>query len=260
MSTASPWSAFSALLARRRDAQNPVVFWLRDDDAIEPTAALDRLLAMAARHHIPVLLAVIPALATEALAKRLAREATVTVAVHGWRHLNHAPPDQKKQELGPHRPIAEMLAELDAGRARLSALFGEALAPVLVPPWNRITRDLAAHLPEIGFERLSAFAGFSAAAPPTVNSTVDIMNWKGERGGRDANDLVADIIRRIEAKPDAPVGMLSHHLVHDEAAWRFLERLFAETAGSGCWRSFSEVAELREPPDHACKRAAKASG
>ena len=45
-------------------------FWLRDDDAVEPTAALDRLLG--AMNGMPLTLAVIPAFSGAALAARLA--------------------------------------------------------------------------------------------------------------------------------------------------------------------------------------------
>ena len=80
------------------------VFWLRDDDAVAPGAALDRLLGLTGRFEVPVALAVIPAHAGTALAERIADERLVTVVVHGWSHENHAPPGKKKQELGLHRP------------------------------------------------------------------------------------------------------------------------------------------------------------
>ena len=52
-------------------------FWLRDDDATRPTPALDRLLGLVHAFDAPLLLAVIPADATEALARRIGGERLV---------------------------------------------------------------------------------------------------------------------------------------------------------------------------------------
>ena len=96
------WQPLLSELARWTDAGRAADFWLRDDDAVEPTAALDRLLGLTGASAIPVTLAVIPAFTGEPLASRLAGEPHVTVGVHGWAHRNHASEGQKKQELGHH--------------------------------------------------------------------------------------------------------------------------------------------------------------
>jgi len=54
----------------RQEAGCPVQFWLRDDDAVEPTKPLDTLLTLTDRYLIPVTLAVIPAQSGEALRLR----------------------------------------------------------------------------------------------------------------------------------------------------------------------------------------------
>ena len=74
-------------------------FWLRDDDAVEPTVALDRLLGLTGEFAVPVTLAVIPAFTGEALARRLEAAPHAAVAVHGWSHKNHAPAGQKNRSL-----------------------------------------------------------------------------------------------------------------------------------------------------------------
>ncbi|MEM9635552.1 MAG: glycosyl transferase family 28, partial [Pseudomonadota bacterium] len=63
-----------------------VRFWWRDDDAIEPTALLDRMLTIANKHNVDIALAVIPKDATKALADRLAEEPHAWVLQHGWQH------------------------------------------------------------------------------------------------------------------------------------------------------------------------------
>ncbi|TJV74750.1 MAG: polysaccharide deacetylase, partial [Mesorhizobium sp.] len=54
------------------------------------------------------------------------------------------------------------------------------------------------------------------------------MDWHGTRGCRDHGLLVQAIIAQLHG--GEPVGLLTHHLVHDESAWLFLERLFTVTA------------------------------
>jgi peptidoglycan/xylan/chitin deacetylase (PgdA/CDA1 family) len=226
-------AGFVALLRRLdRLAEDgrKVAFWLRDDDAVAPTAALDRLLSLTAAAAVPLTLAVIPAGTGAALARRLDEAAQATVALHGWAHRNHAGPGEKKQELGLHRPNAAILAELAAGRDRLAALHSDRFLPMLVPPWNRIAPEIAAEMPDIGFGVLSVFGPEDRQAPVKyLNTHVDIIDWRGSRGGRPEADLVSEMIGRIEAGPE-PVGLLIHHLVHDEAAWTFLGRLFDLTA------------------------------
>ena len=240
------WRPLTTELARWLHAGRTADFWLRDDDAIEPTAALDRLLAITAAHAVPVALAVIPAPTGAPLAERLACENHVTVAVHGWSHENHAPQGEKKQELGRHRPRTIVLAELSEGRARLQRLHAGRFAPMLVPPWNRIDADLLPHLAGIGFSALSVFGAPRQAPIRMLNSTVDIMDWRGNRGGRDHAALVSEIVAQLERAfrgEGGPVGLLSHHLVHDEVAWSFLDRLLKITAASGAcrWRSVGEL-------------------
>ena len=221
-------------IARRADSGRPLRLWLRDDDAVEPTAALDRLLALTEAHDIATLLAVIPAFTGAALAGRLAEEDRVHVAVHGWAHENHAGPGEKNQELGAHRPAEKVLAELRDGFARLAALHAQRFVPMLVPPWNRIAPAVVAGLPGIGFAALSVFGPQRPAPLAVLNTHVDIMDWRGTRGGRPAEAVIADLVRLSRAQ-EGPVGLLTHHLVHDAAAWNVMALVFEATAGRpGC--------------------------
>lgn len=207
----------------------PARLWWRDDDAVAPTAALDRLLGLAGRWQVPLALAVIPEPTGAPLAERLATDDLVTVAVHGWTHSNHAPAPEKKAELGAHRPAPAVLAELARGKGRLRDLHGKRLAPVLVPPWNRIAPDVVAGLPEIGFRAVSTYGPPKPAPLRVINTHVDLMDWHGTHGGHPTGVLYAELSRALALPGDGPIGILSHHLVHDEQAWFFLESLFALT-------------------------------
>ncbi len=213
----------------RREGLQPR-FWLRDDDATAPDSRLDRLIELVRRFEIPLLLAVIPAFAGEPLARRLASEPLVTPCVHGFAHKNHAAEGEKKVELGG-REVEEVLAELREGGRRLAELFPDSLSGILVPPWNRIAPDVAARLHECGFTAISTASWHrTGTILPELNTQVDVMDWTGGRIGHRLDAVAAELRRRLEqarALGGAPIGILSHHLVHDEIAWTTLESLIA---------------------------------
>ncbi|MGO6943019.1 polysaccharide deacetylase (plasmid) [Rhizobium leguminosarum] len=227
------WDPLHRELDRWQAAGRVARFWLRDDDAVEPTPALETLMTLAGQSEVPLTLALIPGLTGEALAARLAEEAAVAVAVHGWSHTNHAGPEAKKQELGGDRPADVVLGELGEGFRLLERLHPARFLPVLVPPWNRIDAALIPALPALGFAALSVYGRAKQDGPmPLLNAHVDIIDWHGTRGGRSEADLVAELVAELRhrfAGSDEPVGVLTHHLVHDAAAWDFLSALFAVT-------------------------------
>ncbi|MBM7331641.1 polysaccharide deacetylase family protein, partial [Agrobacterium sp. S2] len=208
-------------------------FWLRDDDAVAPTPALTQLLDLSARHSVPVVLAVIPQTTGQPLAEYLGNRPLVTVVVHGWSHSNFAGDGEKKQELGPHRPIEVVTTELTAGLTRLEALHGGRFVPVLVPPWNRIAPSLVDILSGLGSLRaLSVFGAEKEGSLQMINTHVESDGLAWNTGARDHAVLIDDIVRRLQVMFDGggSMGFLTHHLVHDESAWQFIEALFAQTA------------------------------
>lgn len=236
-----------ALDQRAREGR-PARLWWRDDDAVAPTEALDRLLGLSTTWKIPLALAVIPERTGTALADRLGAEDLTTVTVHGWAHRNHAPATEKKAELGAHRPAPAVLAELAQGLTKLRDLYGPRLAPVLVPPWNRIAPEVVAGLPALGFHAVSTFGPPKPAPLAVVNTHVDLMDWHGTGGGRPTITLYADLARALAPPGDGAIGILSHHLVHDVQAWAFLDALFALTQGHpGCrWVSIGGLLATAE--------------
>ncbi|MDN2580815.1 polysaccharide deacetylase family protein [Aquibium sp. ELW1220] len=206
-------------------------FWLRDDDAVEPTPALERLIGFARRRNAPVLLAVVPARVTQALADRLADEPLVRPCQHGISHRNNAAEGMPSLELGGAQPAEDVLAELAQGRARLLGLFGDRLSGILVPPWNRMAPEVAARLEEIGFSGLSTWSWQrKGTSLPELNTQIDVMDWAGGQRGRDLAWTAGELLRRLvqaREKGGAPLGILTHHLVHDERAWSTLDELVA---------------------------------
>lgn len=220
------------------DAGRKGVLWWRDDDAVDASPALERLLTIQQEYAVPVSLAVVPAQATPALAARLGEAPDVDVLQHGYAHVNHAAAaEKKKMELGLHRPAMVVLGELGTGWLALERLFGAQALAVMVPPWNRIAPPLVQTLPEIGFKGLSTFGPRLRPRPARglleINTHVDLIDWKGERGfvGETAalTVLVDALARARVASPATsaePVGILSHHLAMDGKAWDFLRSLW----------------------------------
>lgn len=212
--------------------------WWRDDDAVDGSSALDRLLDLQAARAVPLGMAVVPMGATRALAARLETATQITVLQHGYAHRNHATDKEKKIELGAHRRADHVIAELAMGWQQLESLFGALARPALVPPWNRMAPYLVPLLPELGYCGLSALTPRAKAQPVAgltqVNAHADIMNWKPTREFAGRGEGVRRIVAHLAARrrhavpdPDEPTGILTHHLVHDATAWRFLDELFA---------------------------------
>lgn len=220
-------------LDRLADQGRTVTWWWRDDDATRPGPKLDRLCRMAADRGLPVMLAVVPEQAVAELAYALPPRARIFQ--HGIAHQNHAPAGEKRQELGAHRPLADMLADLEAGREKLAQLFPDYFDPVLVPPWNRIAPALVDALE--GYQGLSTFGTRYGDKGFVCNTHVDAITWRPRRAGRGAQDLGQDFAAQLNGKN--PVGLLTHHIVHDETAWDGVERLVDVLARHGAARAIA---------------------
>lgn len=234
------FAALDAELARWRDAGLRPLVWLRDDDATRPGASLDRLLGNLRTYDVPLLLAVVPQPCEPALAERLREETLVTPAVHGFDHANHAPVGAKRSELTENdagRSVDTVLAELEAGRRKLETLFGSRLSHILVPPWNRISPAVTQRVGESGFAAVSLFGWKdTATALPQINTHVDLIDWRGGRGGHDRATVAAtlgDSLAKARRRGGKPIGVLTHHLVHDETAWSVFEAVLAYFSARG---------------------------
>lgn len=210
-------------------------FWWRDDDATQSCQQLDKLLELSSE--TPLALAVIPMCVEPSIIERLAGEDDVTIMQHGFTHTNRAPEGEKKAEFGQHRPNSEMIEEITKGAVYLDHIFHANFSKTFVPPWNRITRDLIPHLHEAGISSLSSIGPCLSPPPlPQVNAHVDIIDWRGHRGFRGAQQVIRDVVnnladRRLEPKNlMGATGLLTHHLNHDEACWSFIADLLALTS------------------------------
>ncbi|RRN62441.1 polysaccharide deacetylase family protein [Caulobacter sp. 602-1] len=219
-------------LALWTKAGHAPVLWWRDDDARGATEALERLLALSRRHDAPLTLAAVAGPSLSRLARRVETEPHVELAVHGFRHVNRQPDGQGFGEIIDSDDIDWVRAQL---RATVMLFHRAGVRPTLfVPPWNNLQPQLLAVLPD---SSIAAVSGFDQAKSVRdgvmrLDAHLDVLRWKG--GGRFRGTwrflsrmrrLMAQ--RRKAGQWDEPIGLLTHHLDHDEATWLFLERFLA---------------------------------
>ena len=223
------WSPLTSELAIWRSEARTLPLWWRDDDAVTDTPELQHLLALAQDLNLLVHLAVVPKTAHQSLVDACADRKWVVPMVHGWAHENNAPEGEKKSEFGHPRKGA--IADATKALACLRDLFGHALLPIFVPPWNRIDPGIVAKLPALGYVGLSTYTPRNArlVVPELVqiNTHLDPIHWRGGGGLIDPESQITTLVRllvdRREGRADAaePLGFLTHHLVHDPQIWAF---------------------------------------
>lgn len=238
------WLDLAIELDRWEEAGTVARLWWRDDDAVAPTPQLDRLLTLAGG--TPLALAVIPADSTAALADALAFFPEVSVLHHGWCHANRAATGKKSEYPAERHPV-DVADELDEGRRRLRTLFGSAALPIFVPPWNRFAPRFVPLLVEAGFTALSQMAPREEEASDRrasnielIDVHVDVIDWHGGRGfigEGPALRALSSALRRERHGACGAVGMLTHHLVMDDASEAFIARLaeLSDRHPAACW-------------------------
>jgi predicted deacetylase len=213
-------------LALWKAAGQAPVFWWRDDDARRLTPALDRLLALSARFAAPLTIAAVPDGDLATLVKACRGIPGVELAIHGFRHENRAPPGWPSGEVNDLDRLADVMSDLVTAT---DAFHRAGVRPRLfVPPWNNAHPTLKRALEQQGLA-LSCYGEMrNDAEPERLDTHLDVMRWKPRARFRGAvrfllrtRRLLAE--RRSKGMWSAPLGLLTHHLDHDEAAWRFLE-------------------------------------
>lgn len=243
------WQDLQDELALWQQANQPLSFWWRDDDAETDSPALSALLSLSEEFNIPLALATIPLGADESLSTAITtvnhRQGTklITILQHGYSHRNHAPHPQKKQELGMHRDINTIIDELVIGKTKLSHLFSDCFVSVQVPPWNRIDDEIIERIASSNlFDVISRHGMVNNKKMPIneVNIHIDILNFKGTTCFLGTGKVIAQILKHLQYRRannyhNEATGLMSHHLVHDEATWNFLRQFFTLT------RSFDNI-------------------
>lgn len=244
---AAAWRGFDAELDRWREEGRIAEFWWRDDDACTRDPALSRLYDLARKSQVPLTLAAIPEMAETAAFEGLPLNSAVIQ--HGTDHRNRAAPGEKKTEFSLSEPVEAAMARLLAARGKLEKITNGRLLFVLAPPWNRVPFELARRLGEVGYIGVSTFGVTKVTKPHPalrqINTHVDVIDWKGSRGFCGEAEALARIVRHLACRRRSgseaaePLGLLTHHAVHDEACWQFLDRFYDRTRSDATvlWRA-----------------------
>ncbi len=226
----------------RRAWKRPILWW-RDDDCRSIDPRLDRLLSI--RGGLPLTLAVIPDGDMRVLARRLGSESGVSIAQHGVDHTNRLPPGGSRSEFSLDTQQEDENAAVLDGRMRM---VEAGLEPLLfVPPWNEADARLMIAIAAAGYRTYSiGIHGRDEAGLAHVGAEVDILRWKGTPHFRGHRRVLGALRRRLEQRRHSgdfnqPVGLLTHHLVHDEAAWTFLAWFLPYSQTRFSWRGVDAV-------------------
>ena len=234
------WDALEAEFDAWRAAELTLPFWWRDDDAVDETPALRRLMGVSERFDIPAHLAVIPTGFSKNLLTVLNQNKNLIPIVHGYAHQSHSSVGEKKCEFPEGRNLSDVSKELQSGFNTLTDALGDGLAPLFVPPWNRFDSSFLSVLQAVGYKGISTFTPrqnrWATAGLEQVNTHVDPIDWRGLRSLADQKTLLNHTVRSLrdrrlgDADNSEPFGFLTHHLVHDEAIWGFTEQFLEQFA------------------------------
>jgi len=215
----------------QRPSSGPIELFFRADDIGVPSHLFRRLIALFHHYRLPLCLAVVPSWLT---ARRLADLRAMTGTddqlwcwhQHGRLHRNFET-SGKKQEFGPARSKAELMAELARGRNRLQSLLGKSFSPFFTPPWNRCSLETAQALRELGFLAISRSAG---ARPdlshllPDLQVNVDLHTRKEPNIDESLGNLLAELERSLSS---GRCGIMLHHQRMNDHAFDLLRLLMA---------------------------------
>ena len=227
-------------------------FWLRDDDACSVTAQLERLASVVRSYQLSGGLAAIPGLLQGDFVAWVAEQGgKFQPMCHGWKHINHQP-SGPPSEFGDRRAYAAAHRDVEHALQAFAVHF-PTTPPVFVPPFNRMSPALIPALADIGFCAVSSaprrlerrlaqllvhgawLPAFGIARPeplPRMDAHIDLLDW-GSGSARDDSALAEDLVGQLRLRrkgflaSSAPIGLLTHHRVHDERTWAVLQRLLA---------------------------------
>ena len=238
------WAWLDLELDQWRRAGQAANLWWRDDDASEATQALDQLLGV--QQGRPLTLAVIPVGDLSPLSLRLKSASNLCIAQHGVDHQNRRAGPSAGEFPHEWRRI-RIATQIRAGWKNLSKIDGA--QPIYVPPWNDIHPELPFALNDCDYRGLSAWGGLGdQSSPVRIDAHLDIMRWKGGARFRGEARFLRDFRKLLTARRQArawtaPIGLLTHHLAHDQAAWVFLEKFLAWTLDRRdlAWRALPDL-------------------
>lgn len=228
-------SSLRRFLASQQVRNQALHVFLRDDDVDQDEESLKSLLDIALARSVPMNLEIIPGLLTDSCVSTLrnvlrADPSLLSLNQHGWIHANHEV-EGRKCEFGPSRGLALQAEDIARGKAILESTFEDRFYPAFTPPWNRCTEDTYQVLDELGFLVLSKDRGKEPIAGyrfRDISTTLDLYTWKDGARMKSPDAIVDTMISQMQEFP--LVGLLLHHKVMTNDAFRFLDQILCELA------------------------------
>jgi hypothetical protein len=232
-------------------------FWWRDDDAQIDNKPFKRLIQLAEVTSAPLILAVSPGIISESFVEKLNGIRNVHMAAHGFRHVNYNK-GALTAEFGNDRPLEVMIAEIEHLAKKFASMFPNRGLSMFVPPWHGLDQRLIPYLSRSGFKCLSMHESFSVRAAQIFFAKIPSIKMAFARPGSKSlkaqsmdraniaiNFLSSGARHLLKVNPlhqalgalrlrrlgliaiDRPIGLMTHHLQHDESAWEQLSQLIA---------------------------------
>jgi len=85
-----------------------------------------------------------------------------------------------------------------------------------------------------GYEGISVFGQREIARENGLirfDAHIDPIDWRGSRSAVSKETIVNELINLL--KTNAPIGLMTHHLVHDEAIWSLCSDLVTHLTSKG---------------------------
>ena len=96
---------------------------------------------------------------------------------------------------------------------------------------------------EIGYRGLSVFGQREVALQGNLvrfDSHVDPIDWRGSRSAVELQIIINNLTALMSS--NAPIGIMTHHLVHDTAIWGLMSILVARLKKAGVtWLSAGDL-------------------
>ena len=113
---------------------------------------------------------------------------------------------------------------------------------------------IAGRLPKLGYRAVSGLSDTAAGADAArIDVHLDVIDWDTRtfRGAAPVIDTLEVVLRNATGQ-DGPrrIGLMTHHLDHDDATWQFVDRFLTETLlhPNAGWTDLRALVPHRENP------------
>lgn len=210
-----------------------IFLWIRDDDVGHCNSMLKKTINFFKDNDVPLLCCVIPKNISKDCAEYLL-ENNITIAQHGYSHINYSQDSSIQSELCEGRGISKVVADQLLGNKVMTELFGNNYSRVYVPPFFEIDSSIQKKLSESNAYRAFSIWSNNCISyndVPEVNAQIDFVDWSKaeEYSGDDYifeqfDSLLNKIIKDSNNCKFA-IGIVLHHDLLNKKAFDMLSRI-----------------------------------